>query len=61
MALAMPKNDLVFRRIFAMHPDILNNLFDRWGKQAIQSAAILERPLEAPQNLHRHDPATETQ
>jgi hypothetical protein len=43
MTFADLKNDFVFRRIFAKHPDILrgllNDLLDRRGEQSIEARA----------------------
>jgi hypothetical protein len=45
MAFADLKNDFVFRRIFAMHPDILrsllNDLLERTGEQTIEAIEYL--------------------
>jgi hypothetical protein len=45
MAFADLKNDFVFRRIFATHPDILcgllNDLLDRRDEEAIASSEYL--------------------
>ena len=58
MAFADLKNDFVFRRIFATHPDILrgllNDLLDRTGDQTIQGIEYLPSghvPLVAGANL----------
>jgi hypothetical protein len=58
MAFADLKNDFVFRRIFATHPDILrgllNELLDRQGDQAIDGIEYLpseQLPLVAGAKL----------
>src|SRR5579872_1756279 len=58
MVFADLKNDFVFRRIFARHPDILrgllNDLLDRHGDRAIESIEYLpseQLPLAAGSKL----------